>query len=196
LKRELPFESARVPKKSNKGAEVYDSDPEESFVRKTKTTTSSTTVKKSIPAKKSDARIKLERECYTELTGYRCGLMRRYDVDSKSIASDQCLWDLCADMPIKAREIADNIKKCGAHVMETTLQGFVDIMMKFRSRGRELSDREVVGRRSSAEGATSAHFHHTVKTVRTSEKDGRRVVEKESKSITRGGNIPVMKMKR
>jgi hypothetical protein len=61
-KRELPFESGRLPKKTKKVVEVLDSDPDNafdnSFTRKTKTTSSSTTVKKNT-VKKSDERTKL-----------------------------------------------------------------------------------------------------------------------------------------
>jgi hypothetical protein len=99
-------------------------------------------------------------------------------------------------MPMKVKDVAAFISECNGINSEPIHQGIVDILLPFRSRGREISDREVTRRRESAGDSTSGHFHHEVSTrVSTSDVNGKRVVKKEVKSIMKGG-IPAMKMKR
>jgi hypothetical protein len=97
-------------------------------------------------------------------------------------------------MPMKVKDVAVFVAECNGLNNQVIHQGIVDIIIPFRSRGREIADREVARRRDSAGEVTSSHFHHSTTRVSTSDKNGKRVVKKETKSYT--GGIPAMKMKR
>jgi hypothetical protein len=119
LKRAIPFGSARKPKRPI--IDVYLKPP------------SNTT---------ETDREKLERECFNKIANYRTEIMKSQNLDSKSIASDACISRLVSVLPMKLNVVAEIISEYDGIDDKEVQLGIIDILFVYRSRSRELKNRE------------------------------------------------------
>jgi hypothetical protein len=136
-KRELPFGSARKPKRTINLSLENSTDCK-------KTLAKVTTIKPT--SSKADAREKLERDCFSELSRYRSEIMRSRGLDSASVASDACLSRLVGVLPMKLAVVASIISECGGINDPDIHQRLIDIISPYRSKSRELKNRYYLGR--------------------------------------------------